>query len=192
MSDNLYDLLGWADPALAYQGQEDYLAASAYAAAEKAADLILAQHERGRVLPDDPLMVGFGTGMARLDKAWRGYVVQGGERPPADVVHEALTFWGGELVAAFVERVLEAMRLDEDRPFDPLRAALDGLDGLPVPCSTVGLPESDPEFHAALARLRGVIEDMLGRGVSRELIQAALDSWTAATNGPRVNIIEME
>src|SRR5690242_17414912 len=95
----------WRD-AGAVQARRDHLAASAYATAEAALEMLVVAAElrrRGeRASPDGGEMRAYADALLDLDRAWRRYV-HDTQRDADRVVYDAAEFWVGSLVAAFVE-----------------------------------------------------------------------------------------
>jgi hypothetical protein len=93
----------WQDE-VALQARRDHLAALAYSAAELGLECVVNYAERGELSTD--ARDAFVGAVLALDKGWRKYVAETG-RSASAVVREALRFWVGELLAGFVEAVLD-------------------------------------------------------------------------------------
>jgi hypothetical protein len=113
---------------LTLRGRQDHLSALAYSVTDAAVDVLIryieAQQRGERLTPADPAVDGFLDRLLDLDRCWRSWVRDTGRGADA-IVRDACEFWGGALVAAYVEKSLEKMREAANRVIAERMAAID-------------------------------------------------------------------
>jgi hypothetical protein len=55
-------------------------------------------------------------------------------------------------------------------------------------CKAPGSTPGSPDVVCALEAVKAAVGDALARGVDSQRLQAAVDSWTSANDGPQINI----
>lgn len=100
----------------AVEGRQECLAASAYAAADAALELIVVRSELQRRREvgsvDAPEVQQAVRALLDLDRAWRTYAHTTQRDDAAAIVYSATEYWAGATIAALIEGSIEAIWAD--------------------------------------------------------------------------------